>query len=135
MLEELLRLQRLVVSAMPDPPHTVSEPVLPPKPTLLLLYHAEKTGGTTVSHWLARNLRPRHELGRKIGGTLSQRLDGHAIWQGGPCFMCGQFRRELGCKRTCDKYQRDRLMGVARTLAPGGWRSQRLAVEFHAAGP
>jgi hypothetical protein len=91
-------------------------------PTLVLFYHVEKAGGTTVSHWLKRNVWPEERL--------SRRLDGHVIWQAAPCFMCTQFR-ELGCNRVCGKYELQRLHGAARRLPVGGWRSARLAVEFH----
>ena len=52
-------------------------------PALVLLYHVEKTGGSTVKDWLKRNVNPAR--------GLSQRLDALFEYGQARCFLVSQF--------------------------------------------
>ncbi len=54
-------------------------------PLLLLFYHMEKTGGTTVMSWLEANVRPPGHLTRRLDAVVKYNDDG-------PGFMCSHFQ-------------------------------------------
>ena len=116
-------------------------------PKLLLLYHMEKCGGTSVKQWLSRNVRP-------PVAWLPRRLDAVIDYALAKCFLCAQWgegsstpllhRPPLrACKRCITTKgalgataqgaplpQRHEL--PASLVADGAYERARVAVEFHA---
>ena len=103
-------------------------------PKLLLLYHMEKCGGTSVKQWLSRNVRPPVT-------SLPRRLDAVVDYALARCFLCAQWgegsstpllhRPPLRACRRCPTVSRWRLL-PASLVADGAWERARVAVEFHA---
>ena len=110
-------------------------------PMLILLYHVEKTGGSTVKEWLLRNVKPI--------GPLSRRLDAVINYPDGVPFLCSEFETELECRRSrrprkarprnaSDYTPPFAICTRNGTVAPwdartgGMWRQLRVAVELHA---
>lgn len=97
----------------------------PVAPSLLLFLHIEKTGGSTVMEWLARNVRPRDALARRL--SMSVR------YPDAECFMCDQFGL-LDCGRSpaCKAGSRNFFMCNGAQFSRPSWDQLQVAVEFHA---
>ena len=117
-------------------------------PALVLLYHVEKTGGSTVKDWLKRNVNPAR--------GLSQRLDALFEYGQARCFLVSQFGGPGGIldgpgftkslssmgQKPCDV----QLVGEEpfpsglnsvggrvdwRNVSEPVWRTMRVGLEFH----
>ena len=91
-------------------------------PTLLLLLHLEKSGGSTIKKWLLRNVMPAFP---GSGKQLRRRLSAAVNYPDAPCFLCSQFgastvnRRFLSRRRAWRRLASDKCHARRRREADG----------------